>query len=53
MEISSEGFLIAPVGNKIFPVLLGLGTDDGTSINASLQAVGGATRFTYFLPMGY
>jgi hypothetical protein len=39
---SGEGFLIAPVGNKIFPVLLGLSTDDGTSINASLQAVGGA-----------
>jgi len=39
---SGEGFLIAPVGGKTFPVPVGLSTNDGTSIDVSLQITGGA-----------
>jgi hypothetical protein len=39
---SGEGFLIAPVGGKTFPVPVGLSTNDGTSIDVSLQVTGGA-----------
>lgn len=40
---SGEGFLIAPVGSNTFQVPLGLKTDDGSSIDATLQvAPGGA-----------
>lgn len=40
---SGEGFLIAPFETKTFQVPLGLSTDNGTSVNATLRvAIGGA-----------
>lgn len=40
---SGEGFLISRLETKIFPVPLGLSTDDGSTINVNLQvAPGGA-----------
>lgn len=41
---SGEGFLIAPDGSRTFPAEIGLMTDDGTTVSATLQmAPGGAS----------
>ena len=41
---SGEGFLIAPDGTRTFPVPVGLKTDDGSTVAATLQiAAGGAS----------
>src|SRR5207244_2252581 len=40
---SGEGFLIAPVGGTTFPAPLGLRTDDGSSVAATLQVAAGGT----------
>ena len=34
-----EGFLVAPAGGQTFPAVVGLKTDDGTTVQATLQVV--------------
>ena len=34
-----EGFLVAPAGGQTFPAIVGLKTDDGTTVQAKLQVV--------------
>jgi hypothetical protein len=44
---SGESFLIAPLGTKKFQVPLGLRTDDGTSVNATLQVASGGAGIAF------
>jgi hypothetical protein len=44
---SGEGFLIAPLGTKIFQVPVGLRTDDGTSVNATLRVASGGANIEF------
>ncbi|HWN10842.1 MAG TPA: VWA domain-containing protein [Pyrinomonadaceae bacterium] len=45
---SGEGFLIAPDGARTFPVAVGLRTDDGTNVSATLQiAAGGVAGISF------
>jgi hypothetical protein len=44
---SGEGFLIAPLGTKTFQVPLGLRTDDGTSVNATLRVASGGAGIAF------
>src|SRR3712207_2900965 len=44
---SGEGFLIAPRETKIFRAPLGLRTDDGTSVNTTLQVASGGANIEF------
>lgn len=45
---SGEGFLIAPDGTRTFPVPVGLVTDDGTTVAATLQIAAGGVAGVAF-----
>lgn len=45
---TGEGFLIYdPIGTRTFPVPVGLRTDDGTTVNATLQALAGGASVEF------
>lgn len=44
---SGEGFLIAPDGTRTFPVPIGLKTDDGTTVAATLQIAPGGVGVVF------